>query len=199
MSAASRVYCALVHHPVRDRAGATVTTAVTNLDVHDIARSARTYGLRRYYVVTPIEAQHVLVQRIIEHWTTGAGRKRIPERHVALALCESLPTLELALEDVVRREGKRPQLWATAAGPSVDRSLTRFAEARAHLASADHPVLIVFGTGHGLADSVLQAADVLLEPIAGAGDYNHLSVRAAAAIVLDRLLGAGRDPATSHQ
>ena len=69
-----RVYCALVHHPVRDRAGQTVTTAVTNLDVHDIARSARTFGLRRYYVVTPIEAQHVLVQRIIDHWTHGAGR-----------------------------------------------------------------------------------------------------------------------------
>jgi hypothetical protein len=192
VSAAPGVYCALVHHPVRDRAGATVTTAVTNLDVHDIARSARTYGLSRYYVVTPIEAQHLLVQRIIEHWTTGAGRKRIPERHVALALCESLATLELAIADVERREGARPQLWATAARPSVQRPLTRFAQAREQLRSPDRPILIVFGTGHGLADSVLQSADVLLEPIAGAGDYNHLSVRAAAAIVLDRLLGAGR-------
>jgi hypothetical protein len=192
VSATPGVYCALVHHPVRDRAGATVTTAVTNLDVHDIARSARTYGLSRYYVVTPIEAQHLLVQRIIEHWTTGAGRKRIPERHVALALCESLATLELAIADVERREAARPQLWATAARPSVQRPLTRFAQAPEQLRSADRPVLIVFGTGHGLADSVLQSADVLLEPITGAGDYNHLSVRAAAAIVLDRLLGAGR-------
>jgi len=199
VSGAPFVYCALVHHPVRDRAGATVTTAVTNLDVHDIARSARTYGLRRYYVVTPIEAQHLLVQRIIEHWTTGAGRRRIPERHVALALCESLPTLEQAIADVQRREGSRPQLWATAARPSVDRPLVRFADAREQLRSVQQPVLILFGTGHGLADAVLQSADVVLEPIAGAGDYNHLSVRAAAAIVLDRLLGAGREPAAREQ
>jgi hypothetical protein len=192
VSAEAHVYCALLHHPVRDRAGATVTTAVTNLDVHDIARSARTYGVRRYYVVTPIEAQHVLVQRIIEHWTTGAGRKRIPERHVALALCESLATLEQAIADVQRREGARPTLLATAARPTVTRPLTRFAAAREQLRTGG-PYLILFGTGHGLADAVLQSADVLLEPIAGAaGDYNHLSVRAAAAIVLDRLLAPDR-------
>jgi hypothetical protein len=183
------VYCALVHHPVKDRQGATVTTAVTNLDVHDIARTARTYGLLRYYVVTPIEAQHLLVQRIIEHWTIGAGRRRIPERHVALELCESTATLEQAIADVQRREGAAPRLVATAARPSVQRPLTSFADARAQLRTAPGPWLVVFGTGHGLADSVLTAADLLLEPIAGAGDYNHLSVRAAAAIALDRLLG----------
>jgi len=31
--------------------------------------------------------------------------------------------------------------------------------------------------------------DMLLEPIEGYTDYNHLSVRSAAAIILDRLLG----------
>jgi hypothetical protein len=40
-----------------------------------------------------------------------------------------------------------------------------------------------------LADGLLESADLLLEPIAAASDYNHLSVRAAAAIILDRLLG----------
>ena len=86
----SPVYCALVHYPVRDRAGDTVTTAVTTLDVHDIARSGRTYGLRGYYVVTPIEAQHALTRRILEHWDSGAGRKRMPERHEALSICTSI-------------------------------------------------------------------------------------------------------------
>ena len=80
MNSDPRLYLALVHYPVKDRAGATVTTSVTNLDVHDIARSARTFGLCRYYVVTPIELQHVLVRRILEHWTTGAGRKRTRQR-----------------------------------------------------------------------------------------------------------------------
>jgi hypothetical protein len=182
------VYCALVHYPVQDRAGQTVTTAVTNLDVHDIARSARTFGVRRYYVVSPIAAQHTLVQRIIDHWTEGAGRKRIPERHVALALCESIASLELAVADVTAREGKRPRLVATAAR-STGRPLTKFAALREELGRTEESHLILFGTGHGLASEVLAAADVLLEPIAGRGDYNHLSVRAAAAIVLDRLLG----------
>jgi hypothetical protein len=185
---AARVYCALVHHPVQDRAGLTVTTAVTNLDVHDIARSSRTFGVKRYYVVSPIAAQHTLVQRIIEHWTEGAGRKRIPERHVALALCESIASLELAIADVTAREGRPPKLVATAAR-STGRPLTKFATLRDELARGTDSYLILFGTGHGLADSVLGAADVLLEPIAGGGDYNHLSVRAAAAIALDRLLG----------
>jgi hypothetical protein len=184
---AARLYCALVHYPVQDRAGQTVTTAVTNLDVHDIARSSRTFGVRRYYVVSPIAAQHTLVQRIIEHWTLGAGRKRIPERHVALALCESIASLELAVADVTAREGKAPKLVATAAR-STGRPLTTFPALRTELARGDDPYLILFGTGHGLAGSVLEAADILIEPIAGGSDYNHLSVRAAAAITLDRLL-----------
>jgi hypothetical protein len=188
----SAVYCALVHYPVRDRGGQVVTTAVTNLDVHDIARSARTYGLRGYYVVTPIEAQHALVSRIIEHWTLGAGRRRIPERHVALSLCETVSSLEEVLTRIRAKEGQPPRVVATAARPVTHRALTGFAKVRDVLASASSasvPYLILFGTGYGLADSVLEAADVLLEPIEGAGDYNHLSVRAAAAIVLDRLLG----------
>lgn len=34
-----------------------------------------------------------------------------------------------------------------------------------------------------------QRADIVLEAIRGATDYNHLSVRAAGAIILDRLRG----------
>jgi hypothetical protein len=186
----SRVYCALLHYPVRDRAGQTVTTAVTNLDVHDIARSARTFGLQRYYVVSPIDAQHTLVQRIIEHWTEGAGRRRIPERHVALALCQSSASLQDVLADVAAREGARPRILATAARSAPGRPLTSFGQARAEIATSDGAHLILFGTGHGLAESVLEVADSLIEPITGVDGYNHLSVRAAAAIVLDRLLGA---------
>ena len=179
---------ALLHYPVRDRAGATVTTAVTNLDVHDIARSSCTFGVGRYYIVTPIEAQHVLVRRITEHWTTGAGRRRMPERHEALELCAPMTSLEEALADATQRHGSPPKLIATAARGGA-RTPTTFAALRATLQASTDPYLLMFGTGHGLADALLERADVLLEPIAGAGSYNHLSVRAAAAIVLDRLLG----------
>jgi len=54
------------------------------------------------------------------------------------------------------------------------------------------PFLIVFGTGWGLTESILAQSDYVLEPIEGGTDYNHLSVRAAAAIIMDRLLGRGR-------
>ena len=39
---------ALVHYPVLDRRGDVVTSAVTNLDVHDLARLSTTYVLCRY-------------------------------------------------------------------------------------------------------------------------------------------------------
>jgi hypothetical protein len=188
----SAIDCALLHHPVRDRAGAVVTTAVTNLDVHDIARSARTYGLARYYVVTPIEAQHTLVRRITEHWTHGAGRRRMPERHEALELCYPVESIELALADASQRHGRRPIVIATAARSEGPKRLS-FEAGRDLVAAARsgaEPIVILFGTGHGLADIVLDSADHVLAPIAGWSGYNHLSVRAAAAIIFDRLLGA---------
>ena len=48
----------------------------------------------------------------------------------------------------------------------------------------------MLGTGWGLTDEIMSMADVTLEPILGPTDYNHLSVRSAAAIILDRLRGA---------
>jgi hypothetical protein len=52
-------------------------------------------------------------------------------------------------------------------------------------------VLIAFGTGWGLAGELVESAELRLAPIAAATEtgYNHLSVRAACAITLDRLLG----------
>lgn len=184
----SPVYCALVHHPVRARDGSVVTSAVTNLDVHDIARSARTYGLRGYFVVTPIEAQRVLVERILEHWRTGAGARRVPERTEALALVRIVRSMDEARAAIEADEGLGPRLVATAARSAGDVPLRSYEDERRALGSTDVPTLLLFGTGHGLTDETLAGADALLRPIEGPSDYNHLSVRAAAAITLDRLL-----------
>jgi hypothetical protein len=182
-----RLAVALVHHPVLDGQGLTVTTAVTNLDVHDLARSARTYGCSDYFVVHPVAAQRELVERIHTHWTAGSSGRRIPDRREALGVLRIVSTLD----DAVMALGGRASvdLWVTAArslGPSLS-----FAEARARLERSGKTVLVVFGTGWGLAREVVDGADALLEPIRAArGDYNHLSVRSACAIALDRLLGA---------
>jgi len=179
------VYCALVHHPVVDRQGEEVTTSVTNIDVHDIARSARTYGLRGYFVVSPIEAQHLVVQRIIDHWCSGAGKERFPERGEAIALVRLAGSIEEAIASIEAAEGDPPRLVVTSARSGPGRS--SYPEEQARCRTQDRPTLLLFGTGHGLSDSVLQRADAFLEPIEGPTEFNHLSVRAAVAITLDRL------------
>jgi hypothetical protein len=183
-----RLAVALVHHPVLDGRGEIVTTAVTNLDVHDLARSARSYACTDYFVTHPIAAQRELVTRIRDHWTEGSSGRRIPDRREALGVLRIVESLEAAIETLGGRAAV--EVWGTAArdlGPSIS-----FAEGRARLASDDaRAVLLVFGTGWGLAPRVAEGADALLEPIRAAeGDYNHLSVRAACAIALDRLRGA---------
>jgi hypothetical protein len=177
---------ALVHHPVLDGQGAVVTSAVTNLDVHDLARTARTYGMSDYFIVHPVAAQRELVERIHQHWTVGSSGRRIPDRREALTLLRVVDSLEAALGSLGGRE--RVDVWVTAAR-DLGATLS-FADARARLEREGKPVLIVFGTGWGLASSVVGVADALLEPIRAArGDYNHLSVRSACAIALDRLFG----------
>ena len=185
---------ALVHHPVRDGKGATIASALTNIDVHDIARTGRTYGAARLFVVTPIDAQRELVDRIRGHWVDGAGKKRIPARARAIERVRPVADLEEAIAAFAEIAGQRPRVWATAAN-ARGRTVFSFAEAREALGSADDrvPTLLVFGTAHGLADEALDICDGLLAPIDGLDDeFNHLSVRSAVAIILDRLLGPSR-------
>jgi hypothetical protein len=181
----------LVHHPVLDRDGNTVTTAITNLDLHDLARSARTYGLAAVYVVHPIAAQRQLAESIRAHWATGTGKRRIPDRAAAMELLRIVPTLEDAYADIAGSAGRSGvEVWTTAA-KAHPAGVTTYPEARLKLAAAAGPVTLLFGTGWGLAGTLIDAADLRLTPIraAAATGYNHLSVRAACAISLDRLLG----------
>lgn len=185
---AARTWVALVHHPVLDSSGRVVTTALTNLDVHDIARSARTFGVAGYLVVTPIEAQRELVSRIIGHWTTGEGREHNVKRSEALARVVVVADLEEARRAVEARHGAAPFVVATGARPREQ--VIRESELVAHPAlGAERPLLLVFGTGWGLAEGVFEASHAVLGAIRGGDHYNHLSVRSAVAIVLDRLFG----------
>jgi tRNA (guanine37-N1)-methyltransferase len=182
------VYIGLVHHPVRDREGQIVTTAVTNLDVHDLARSSRSYGLAGYYVITPIEAQRTLVGTILEHWVEGSGKRRVPERGVALSLCQPIDSIASAMAAITERHGEPPRVVVTAAKLPSGSAPTPPRAVRAQMRSSSRPWLVLFGTGHGLAPEVLAQAELALPPIRP-GTYNHLSVRAACAITLDRLFG----------
>ena len=58
----ARLAIALVHHPVLDAQGGVVTSTLTNIDVHDLSRSAKTYGCSDFFMVHPIEAQRTIIE-----------------------------------------------------------------------------------------------------------------------------------------
>jgi hypothetical protein len=181
----SDLLVALVHHPVLDKTGAIVTSAVTNIDVPDIARSCRTYGAAGFYVVTPVDALRGLIHRVIQHWEHDDQKDYNPSRNEALALVRLESDLEGVGIDVERRYGCLPRLFATSARRHPT-SVT-FAEMREKLAEDGPPWLMLLGTGSGLAPAVVERCEAVVEPIIGPTPYNHLSVRAAAAVLLDRL------------
>lgn len=179
------LFVALLHHPVYDKRGAVVTTAVTNMDVHDIARLACTFGVPGYWVCTPVATLRRLVDRIIRHWESGPGASYNPNRREALAVVRQAPALDDVIAEIEREAGSMPHVVATTAREGPGR--LGYEALRVRLSSPGPPVLLVFGTGWGLTDEVLARCDDVLEPIRGTGSYNHLSVRSAVAIILDRL------------
>lgn len=184
----ARTAIALVHHPVRDRQRGTGSTSVTPLNIHDLARSATTFGVSPLYVVTPIESQQALAGRILRHWLEGHGGVQNPSRRESLGIVKVLASVNDAAADLMSLTGAYPLLVGTAARGGE--GSVSFAELRRELASSPRSALILFGTGWGLAPELIGQCDRLLEPIVGRGDYNHLSVRSAAAIILDRLFGS---------
>ncbi len=187
---ASRTYVVLAHHPVLDRNGKTVTTSVTNFDIHDIARSCATYALAGYFPISPIALQREKIARIIEIWRKEIRQAGADARGRALAGIEVMSSVEDAIEQVRARHGQPPWVVATSAQPATPDKLVDFAILRAErVAAKDRPLILILGTGWGLGPSVISLADQMLAPLRGPGNFNHLSVRSAAAAMLDRLFG----------
>ena len=182
-----KIYCALIHYPVYNKHKEVIATSITTSNIHDIARTAKTYGLKAFFFVTPIQRQQLLIETIIRHWKSGYGATYNPTRGIALdsiRICRSIAECIQQIED---EEGKRPHIVVTCA--RSDRQIIPFGRLREVMTTDTTHWLILFGTGWGLTCEILEMADRTLEPIRGPGDYNHLSVRAAVAITLDRLLG----------
>jgi len=178
---------ALLHYPVYNKLHKIVTTALTNLDLHDIARSSRTFGLDRFYIVTPSQDQQALAKRISGHWQAGWGASYNPDRKQALDIVRICDTLADAQADF-QHDFAQPVKTVITGAANRPGSISCRA-LREQLDDSATPFLLLLGTGWGLTEACFDAADLILEPIAGAGEYNHLSVRSAAAIMLDRLRG----------
>lgn len=184
-----RVAVGLLHWPIYDRRGTVVATNITNLDVHDIARACRVYGVERYYLIHPAQEQLMFVSRMLEHWRIGDGARFNPMRRTALTMVHTASTLDSALEDW----GTRPIVVATHARDfSGGRPISFRALREVMRSDEEGAVFLLFGTGFGMTEATLAGCTYLLEPIRGAPplDYRHLSVRSATSICLDRLIGA---------
>ena len=178
---------ALLHYPVYNKHHEVVTTAFTNLDIHDIARTARTFGLSRYYLISPSEEQQQLIGRITSHWDSGWGAEYNPDRREALSIVRGVRSLQEAVSDLQETCNLPVNLIATGAAKRLDS--VSFETLRNRIKDDEQQHLLLLGTGWGLADEIFAQADSILEPIQGIGTYNHLPVRSALAIMLDRLLG----------
>jgi len=183
------LYLALTHYPVINKRGDIIASALTNLDIHDISRAAKTYGVKSFYLVTPLSDQKVLAKKIIAHWTGGAGAVYNPDRRSALELIKVKASIMDVVEDIKGIENSYPKTVTTSARRYP--SSIGYAEFRDILESGI-PHLLIFGTAWGLAESLISEANFVLEPVTGPTGYNHLSVRSAAAIILDRLIGSGK-------
>jgi hypothetical protein len=182
----AELFVALIHYPVLNRNGQIVTSAITSLDLHDIARSARTYGVRSMYVVHPVAEQREFALRVLDHWRLDYGRLYDSRRREALDLVEVVDDLETAVKAARTLAKAFPLLVYTSA--KVTGGLS-YAELRSKIQKDGPPFMLMFGTGFGLAPAMCERADHILHAVRGPGEYNHLSVRAAASVILDRLAG----------
>lgn len=183
-----KVYIALIHYPVYNKDLKKIVTAFTNLDAHDIARAGKTYGVKKFYLVNPVSDQRELVKKVIDHWTVGPGVNFNPTRKEALEIVEVKESIEEIIDDIEKTENIRPKVVVTDA--RIKSEMVGYKKLREKIFNDDKPFLILFGTGWGLIEEVINSADYILKPVKGYNAFNHLSVRSAAAIILDRLLSS---------
>ena len=180
-------YVVLMHDQVVVQEGTVGTSSVTSLDIHDIARSSKTYGIKNYFVVTPLIDQQKIVNKILEFWNTS-GIEYNKQRHTAVKEVELKESLESVIKAIREKEGKEPILVATSAQSDNQAQRITYYD-QSIVWEHERPVLFIFGTAKGLSSELIKRCDYLLLPIEGFTKFNHLSVRSAAAIILDRWLG----------
>ncbi len=184
----------LLHHPVTNRKGEIIATSITNMDLHDISRTCRTYEIDHYYLVSPVVDHQELVGKIIEHWKRGHQAEWHPDRAEALSRAKVVGSFEDVKKELAERY---PGLTLEVAMPDarpLPNQLT-YEQTREKWQKEEKPgiKLVVLGTGWGVAPEFYSEVHTYLGPIygpLGADGYNHLSVRAAAAIILDRLFSS---------
>lgn len=184
----SSLYVGLVHYPVYDKNFSVITTAITNYDLHDISRAAKTYGIKKYIIIHNIPGQLDMIRKIMQFWESPVGKAYNAYRTQAFDIVDIQDSIAAAIESVTNWEGLRPYVVTTDARTYAN--TISYKELRKRRETDYRPILLLLGTGYGMTQEIMEAFDFILEPIRGYTTYNHLSVRSAAAIILDRLAGA---------
>jgi len=181
-------YVALMHGEVLVKSGEVGTTSVTSIDLHDIARTSQSYGIEQFFAVTPLVDQTEIVKTFMEFWSSEAGNKFNSTRSRSTSCLVLAKTFDEVCAQITEKEGCEPLVITTSARAVSGLQAIDFYDQEV-VWSQNRPVLFVFGTGQGLAPSILERGDYLLPPVRGMTNYNHLSVRSAVAIILDRWMG----------
>lgn len=181
-------YVVLMHNEIALEEGRVGNTSVTSIDMHDIARSAKTYGIKQYFIVTELLDQQKIVRKLLDFWQTGGGVEYNASRHQAVRQVELKDSFDAVIASIEQKEGVKPLVIATSARPVEHIQQITFHD-QGIVWVHKRPVVLIFGTGKGLSQGLLDRCDYLLVPVEGLTEYNHLSVRSAVAIILDRWLG----------
>ena len=181
-------YVALIHHDVKLPNGSFGSSSVTSIDIHDIARSSATYGLEGFFITTPLFDQQKMVDTLLSFWRSEDGIEYNPHRHKALAKVDIVSYLNDAIQKIYEKEGIEPLVIATSAKQEGSSNYITYND-QGFIWGMNKPVLFILGTAGGLSEAILAQCDYILLPIEGFSDFNHLSVRSAAAIIFDRWLG----------
>ncbi|SMB93823.1 hypothetical protein SAMN00017405_0099 [Desulfonispora thiosulfatigenes DSM 11270] len=182
-----RLFLGLVHYPVHNKNKEVIVTSITNLDIHDIARTCKTFNFEKYYIIHPLENQQKITKEIIDYWQTGYGGEYNPDRKMALENVTLTESIESAKAEILNKYPGELKVIVTDA--KIYHNSINYKDLRNEIESTDINYLILFGTGWGITAEEMEKADFCLTPIYGVGEYNHLSVRSAVAIIIDRLCG----------
>ncbi|RMH68497.1 MAG: RNA methyltransferase [Gemmatimonadetes bacterium] len=175
------LYLALMHYPAVNRHGDIITATVEYFDFFDMSRVSLTYPLQAFYIVNPLASQREFARHLLRH---GSAREQDVKRNRVFSKTRVAAGVPEIIHEVVAERGKTPLIIATSA-KRYPQTIT-FAEVT-HLLESHQPVVLLFGKAWGMPPEFVQQADYVLEPVDTGTGYNHLSVRSAVSIIVDRL------------
>jgi tRNA (guanine37-N1)-methyltransferase len=182
-------YVVHMHADIVTAGGSDGTTSVTSIDIHDIARSCATYGVKKFFLVTPLLDQQAIIKEFTKFWLSERGANYNKSRFEAISILQVCSSFDEVLERIEAIEGTLPIKISTSAKKAQKDETVICYNDQEVVWTQNKPVLIILGSGQGLSQKILDASEYLLTPVCGMTDYNHLSVRSAAAIIIDRWLG----------